>query len=168
MKILLCGYMGAGKSYWVEKWSGGKIPCLDLDSYIEKRHGPIPQIFSEQGEPLFRRYEGECLAELLEADEHALIALGGGALTSSLIERVKGEPRSFCLVWLNTPLDICLARIAKTDRPKAKLSREEHQALWNERYKLYQQADYAVTEEELESYKTVEDLFLKIDHIMMG
>ena len=49
--------MGAGKST-----VGARVaeltarPFVDLDRLIERRHGPIPELF-ERGEPEFRRIE---------------------------------------------------------------------------------------------------------------
>ena len=57
--------MGAGKST-----VGARVaevtarPFVDLDRLIERRHGPIPQLF-ERGEPEFRRIEEGVLAEAL-------------------------------------------------------------------------------------------------------
>ena len=74
--------MGAGKSTIgkeVAALSGR--PFVDVDRVIESRHGPIAELF-ERGEPEFRRIEEEVAAEALSASVPAVIALGGGAVTS--------------------------------------------------------------------------------------
>ncbi|HEY8775960.1 MAG TPA: shikimate kinase, partial [Gaiellaceae bacterium] len=57
--------MGAGKStigQEVARLSGR--PFVDLDREIERRHGPITELF-ERGEPEFRIIEEELAAEVL-------------------------------------------------------------------------------------------------------
>lgn len=80
MVFALIGFMGCGKS------SVGKrvarmvdFPFYDLDDLIVQRAGKsIPQIFSEDGEPAFRKMELETLAEFLARPGDAVLALGGG------------------------------------------------------------------------------------------
>lgn len=65
---------------------------LDTDRLIVERHGPIPEIFEHEGEPTFRRYEREVVADAL-AHDGAVVALGGGAvMTPETAERLAGLP----------------------------------------------------------------------------
>ncbi len=77
--LALIGFMGAGKTT-VGRQVAERIgrPFVDTDEEIEKRHGPIPELF-ERGEPEFRRLEEQIVAEAL-AGPKAVIALGGGAI----------------------------------------------------------------------------------------
>ena len=54
--IVLIGFMGAGKTTVGQLLSGQLgLPFLDADAVIEERAGcPVPQIFAERGEPVFR------------------------------------------------------------------------------------------------------------------
>ena len=53
---------------------------VDLDREIEKTSGlKVRQIFSQQGEPVFRKLEKEALARVL-AGENQVIATGGGVI----------------------------------------------------------------------------------------
>lgn len=77
--IILTGFMGTGKS------TVGRIvatrlglPFVDTDAEIERRHGPIPEIFAEFGESHFRTIERDLVAELARRDEPRVIATGGG------------------------------------------------------------------------------------------
>lgn len=79
-KILLCGYMGAGKTV-----VGRRLAALtgfafrDLDHCIEDDTGMrIPELFKVNGEIWFRRKEREILTALLVSDKDVIIALGGG------------------------------------------------------------------------------------------
>ena len=78
-RIILIGYMGAGKT------TIGKVLArvmgldfYDLDNYIEGRfHQKIPDIFAEKGEEGFREVERKMLHEVAEF-ETVIISCGGG------------------------------------------------------------------------------------------
>ena len=55
---------------------------VDLDAEIVRIAGrPIRDIFANEGEPAFRRFEGETLMRVVEASEaNSVVALGGGTL----------------------------------------------------------------------------------------
>ena len=80
VKILLTGFMGAGKS------AAGKILAkrlgfafADSDDEIVKRTArAIPEIFASDGEAGFRAAEREAASALLSAPGSAVIASGGG------------------------------------------------------------------------------------------
>ena len=85
MHIILYGPPGSGKST-LGKHLAEKInrPFIDLDEAIEQHAGlSIPSIFSQQGEPAFRRMESELLSHFLIAPNETVISLGGGSLLSS-------------------------------------------------------------------------------------
>ena len=79
--IFIYGPPGSGKST-VGKILADRleIPFLDLDVEIERMAGQtIPQIMSEQGEPIFRDLETAALEKAVSGAA-SVIALGGGAL----------------------------------------------------------------------------------------
>jgi shikimate kinase len=83
-KIVLVGFMGTGKST-VSRLLSGMLewPRIDGDEEIERREGKaISAIFAESGETHFRTIETQTLQALLEANEPAIIATGGGAVLS--------------------------------------------------------------------------------------
>ncbi|MFH2068503.1 MAG: shikimate kinase [Candidatus Omnitrophota bacterium] len=81
MKIILTGFMGAGKSVT------GKILArqlnlkfIDTDHLIEEKAGrSIKEIFHLQGEPFFRSLEKKVVAAVARKDG-VVIAVGGGAI----------------------------------------------------------------------------------------
>ena len=98
--LALVGYRGTGKS------TVGRIlsdqlgrPFLDLDVEIEALLGrSISAIFAEWGEPVFRDWEEQTLADLVEKFPTAVMATGGGAI---LREANRRRIRDFgFVVWL--------------------------------------------------------------------
>ena len=58
---------------------------VDLDAEIERRTGHnIPDIFAQEGEAAFRRYEADVLAEVAKSNSQ-VIACGGGVIKSCLL-----------------------------------------------------------------------------------
>lgn len=80
MKIIVCGYMGSGKTT-VGKLLAEKlrIPFFDLDDLIEiNERKDIKSIFLENGEIYFRRVESEVLHQFISSKANFVLALGGG------------------------------------------------------------------------------------------
>ena len=77
-QILLCGFMGCGKTSVGQALSFRlRWEFLDTDAMIEKREGKsIPQIFSQQGEQAFRQMEQQ-VARGLGRRKNAVISTGG-------------------------------------------------------------------------------------------
>jgi len=71
---------------------------VDTDKMIERRHGPIPRIFDEQGEAGFRSIEQAIAAEL-STDEGYVISTGGRfMLDPHNAELLRDGNRIICLV----------------------------------------------------------------------
>src|SRR5689334_2900609 len=81
--IVLCGFMGTGKS------SVGRLVAeqlrfafLDTDVVIEARAGkPITQIFADEGEAAFREMECKVVKEMALRDR-TVISTGGGLVVN--------------------------------------------------------------------------------------
>lgn len=78
-KIILVGYMGAGKTtIGIALARALKLEFYDLDKYIEGRmRKTVPQIFAERGEEGFRKVEYNMLHEVAEF-ENIVLSCGGG------------------------------------------------------------------------------------------
>ena len=132
--IALIGFMGAGKTtIGHEVARATHRPFVDTDEEIEKRHGPIPQIFEERGEAEFRRLEEQVVAEAL-ADSPAVLALGGGAVVSEAT-RNRLERHAF-VVWVPVDLDTAWKRVQDSGRPLAR-DRSQFERLYDERFEIY-------------------------------
>jgi shikimate kinase / 3-dehydroquinate synthase len=135
--------MGAGKSTIgrdVAEQSGR--PFVDLDRELERRHGPVADLF-EHSESEFRRLEEEVAAEVLGSEAPAVIALGGGAV---LAERTREllRRRSFSL-WVSVDVDDAWRRVGGGDRPLAR-DESEFKRLFDERQPLYRETGRAVVD----------------------
>jgi shikimate kinase / 3-dehydroquinate synthase len=131
--LALIGFMGAGKStIGREVAERSARPFVDTDQEIERRHGPIPELF-ERGEAEFRRLEERVVAEAL-AGPDAVIALGGGAILSEATrERLRAQAFT---VWLDVDVDAAWARVRGSDRPLAQRE-EDFRRLFEARRPLY-------------------------------
>jgi shikimate kinase len=78
------------------------LPFRDVDHDIEQAAGkPISDIFTDEGEPEFRRLERDAVAAGL-AEHAGVLALGGGAiLAESTRERLRGHRVVFLSVGMS-------------------------------------------------------------------
>jgi shikimate kinase/3-dehydroquinate synthase len=135
--------MGAGKTTVGALVAGLTArPFLDLDRLIERRHGPIPELF-DKGEAEFRRIEEGILAEAL-AGPDAVIALGGGAVLSPL-NRERLGARAFT-VFLDVDVETAWKRVRGSDRPLAR-QEENFRKLYESRQEVYGEATDAVAQD---------------------
>lgn len=162
MKILICGFMGAGKSTFVSELVAPEWEKFELDDQIEGiAECSIAQIFEEQGETAFRQYEHQALEKLLLKPGNVLISLGGGALSDAVLKLIGHCGAT--LVWLNTPFEICHNRIdGDTNRPLVKQGRDKLLKLYQSRQKSYQQAQLQLRCEDTITLRNISDLLQRI------
>lgn len=157
MIITLIGFMGSGKSTIGRKSAeilGWKF--IDLDSAIEREYGPIKRIFSLHGESYFREKENLVLSRLLESEENAIIALGGGTVINQQNREILKQ-KSFP-IWIKTPVALMLYEISlNKKRPIVRnKTQEEIIEIYNSRIPYYQEC----------SRYTIEDVALNtIDQV---
>lgn len=97
--IVLTGFMGTGKTT-VGRLLAQRLgyELIDTDAVIERRHGPIPEIFAERGETAFRQIERE-LARELASGERLVISTGGRMMLDPEAAELLGTGADvFCLV----------------------------------------------------------------------
>jgi shikimate kinase len=96
--IVLTGFMGTGKTT-VGRALADKLgfEFADTDAVIVERHGPIADIFAQQGEDSFRAIERDLAAEL--ADRSGLVVSTGGRmmLDPANAATLGARGRVFCL-----------------------------------------------------------------------
>jgi shikimate kinase/3-dehydroquinate synthase len=131
--LALIGFMGAGKTTLGRELARlTHRPFVDTDEEIEKRFGPIGELF-ERGEPEFRQIEEQVVAEAL-AGPTAVIALGGGAVLSDATQsRLR---RTAYVAWVTVDVDTAWSRVSDSGRPLAR-DREQFGRLFEEREAIY-------------------------------
>jgi shikimate kinase len=115
--LALVGFMGTGKS------TIGRIVAeqmqlnfVDTDALIEARLGrSISDIFAAEGEPAFRQYEKQALAEL--AGQHHLVIAAGGGLVADPANMASLKAHAL-VFWLVASPETIWARVqTQTHRP---------------------------------------------------
>jgi shikimate kinase len=135
--IVLIGFMGAGKTT-VGRLLAQRLglPFIDSDKVIEESEGlAVREIFETQGEAAFRRIETAIITELLDGPD-AILALGGGALTSP---GVRTALAGHDVVLLDVALDEALERVA-SDPGRPMLHTPDLSGLYARRQDAYRDA----------------------------
>jgi shikimate kinase len=98
--LVLIGMMGVGKSS-VGRRLALRLgrPFVDTDKLVEERAGKsVPEIFADDGEPVFRALEADVVGTVLDSATWAVVAFGGGAV---LDPHTRDRARERALVvWL--------------------------------------------------------------------
>ncbi|HSM51029.1 MAG TPA: shikimate kinase [Thermoanaerobaculia bacterium] len=146
MRLLLTGFMGAGKTTVGERLAARLgVPFVDLDREVEAVAGQdVAAIFAEHGEARFRELERRALEAALVPPE-VVVATGGGTLTfAGNLDLVAS--REGLVIWLHVPFPVIVARLGGVDRADRPLFRSESEAfaLYRQRLEAYRRADLRV------------------------
>ena len=133
--IVLIGMPGSGKTS-IGKRLAKKLGMhfIDTDALIESKHGPIPDIFREQGEPRFREYEHEAARQAASLTR-TVISTGGGIILDARNMQTLGQ--TGVIAFLDRPLDLLLKNTDTSHRPLLTNGDEALIQLYNKRYALY-------------------------------
>ncbi len=158
--IALVGFMGTGKStiatLLAEKL---KADYVDLDEVIEAKEGmKIVDIFSQKGEPYFRKVEKAVTAEISQEDGK-IIACGGGVVLDD--ENVKNLKKNGVMICLEAAPEIIMERtknykhrpLLNVVEPKAKIAE-----LLRKRKPYYDKADYILDTSHLSKQEVVAEI----------
>jgi shikimate kinase len=154
--LALIGFMGTGKS------SVGRLLAhqlryefVDTDDLLEARAGkPISQIFTEDGEDVFRRMERELVSEMPTWTSRVIATGGGLAAVAANLESLKTHALVVCL-WAS-PEAIWQRVKHQTHRPLLQEAEplQRIRALLESRTPVYRQADVLINTD-LRSVKDV-------------
>ncbi len=126
MNIVLCGFMGCGKST-VGRLVAQRMQLefVDMDSYIERQAGcTVSEIFARDGEAAFRALETRCAWEL-SARDGLVIATGGGAVMNP--ENVQALRSGGVLILLQISPETVLYRL-RNNNTRPLLQRPDKEA----------------------------------------
>ena len=159
-RIVLTGFMGSGKST-VGPLLAQRLSWRfeDADHAIEAAAGcGIPEIFRQQGEQGFRQQEYRAIAGLA-AEDHLVLALGGGAIETEAVRTLLlSEPHTL-LVHLEVELGTTLARCRGTEAERPILADSANLAArYQRRLPLYRMAHHSVAVDRLTPDEVVEEI----------
>lgn len=161
-RILLTGYMGAGKTTLGRALAAKLgLTFIDLDCYIEERfRKTISHIFAEKGEDGFRDIERRMLHEVSEF-ENVVISTGGG--TPCFFDNIDYMNSKGTTVYLEVPIEILFTRlsIARKQRPLIKDKNDEELRAFiaeqiAKREPYYTKAQYRFEADKLEDCKQID------------
>ncbi len=157
MNIILCGFMGCGKTTVgteLAKIMGRRF--IDTDEMIERQQGiAIKAIFTVHGEDYFRDLEHQCCKEISSL-KNCVVSTGGGALTFQRnVDVLKNGGK---IVFLDTDFDVICDRIGNSNNRPLFQDREKAFELYNERKDKYLKAADIVIDGNMSARKTAMDI----------
>ncbi|MBE6308522.1 MAG: shikimate kinase [Bacteroidales bacterium] len=162
-RILLTGYMGAGKTTLGRALAERLgMTFIDLDQYIEQRfRKSISQIFAEKGEEGFRDIERRMLHEVAEFED-VIISTGGG--TPCFFDNIDFMNSKGITVYLKVPVERLFIRlsIARKQRPLIKDKNDEELRAFiaeqlAKREPHYSKAQYSFVADRLEDKEQIRE-----------
>lgn len=162
-RILLTGYMGAGKTTLGRALAERLgMTFIDLDQYIEQRfRKSISQIFAEKGEEGFRDIERRMLHEVAEFED-VIISTGGG--TPCFFDNIDFMNSKGITVYLKVPVERLFIRlsIAHRQRPLIKDKNDEELRAFiaeqlAKREPHYSKAQYSFVADRLEDKEQIRE-----------
>ena len=143
--VILVGFMGAGKSTVGRLLARRLGRCfVETDAMITAREGrSIPEIFTDCGEPYFRRLESEVLDALADKHGHVIATGGGFPCGPGVMDRLL---ELGTVVWLAADFDAAYARANRTGgRPMlAGRTAEDAAVLYRTRQDSYRRAHLSI------------------------
>ncbi|NIA26062.1 MAG: AAA family ATPase [Gammaproteobacteria bacterium] len=142
--LWLIGMMGSGKStIGAEVAKRLSVEFVDMDTLHEQRWGSIASQWASVGEASFREREERLMAEVAARRIPAVVATGGGAVTSAAT--VKLMRMSGTVVWLKAATDTLATRLVEAPR-RPILEKRALQDIHRERHDLYKEAAHHIVE----------------------
>jgi len=163
--IALLGLRGAGKSTIGRRLARRlRVPFVELDRRVEEAAGlSLDEIFALHGQDYYRRLERDALERLLAEDRPAVVATGGGIVTSG--GTYAFLRRRALTVWLRAEAEDHWNRVVQqgdrrpmADNPEAMA---ELRRLLAERQPLYAEAAHVIDTSRLgvdEAIRAIDDI----------
>lgn len=157
MNIVLCGFMGAGKTVVgkeLAKIMGRKF--VDTDELIEQEQGmAIAAIFAARGEDYFRELEYEMCKKVAEM-KNVVVSTGGGAMTFE--RNVDAIKKGSKVVFLDASFNVICDRVGNASTRPLFKNRENAKKLYDERKEKYLKASDIVINGNMAARKTAAEI----------
>lgn len=141
--LVLIGMPGSGKTTIGKKIAKElNYKFLDMDEFIEEKHGKTIEDLFSKGEEYFRAEESKCCEEISKI-KTTVISTGGGVIKNSKnIEYLKSTG---IVIFIDRSVENILSDIKTSTRPLLKSGKNKLYDLYEERYSLYKEyADFTV------------------------
>lgn len=158
--IFLVGFMGSGKSTVGKEISEKlNLPFSDTDDQIEKIYGPIPKIFVEKGEDVFRTYETKVLEQLPLG---RIVSTGGGIIERD--ENIQVMKKNGMIIYLHASFEEIKRRIGTDpNRPLWDEGIQKSKKLYERRIPIYRKICHKeINTDEKSIEAIVEEILLKV------
>ena len=154
--------MGVGKSTIGKKLAKKLgLTFVDTDLMIVREHGPIPEIFKDKGEAVFRSYEELAVADALKSPQ--VIATGGGAVLSGKNQRAI---ENAIVIYLSTNGQHMKSRLANGNRPLLENGISDWKRIYEERKPLYERlCDFEIDCSAASLSKTITEICTKLEEL---
>ena len=169
MNILVCGFMGSGKTTFVEGLQANSMGFItyDLDQCVSEHlgisHLELGEWINKNTLRKFREVEMQVLSVLLSQKTLKIIALGGGTPEAADFWKIKDQSK---LVFLDVPFETCFNRIKNdSNRPLTALGVEGLLELYQKRLPLYKKADLILSESQIKEIEGLESLVHNLSSI---
>ncbi|MBC7713300.1 MAG: hypothetical protein H7177_08175 [Rhizobacter sp.] len=169
VNIMVCGFMGSGKTTFVESFRGNHLgyDCIDLDAAVAASLSILPSDLGEwinkNGLENFRHKEIFVLQGLLNNRMMKIIALGGGTNTGEGYSELRSQAKT---VFLNVAFDTCYKRIKNDpNRPLTALGEAGLHDLYNKRLPQYLTSDICLSEDEIKKIEGLDSLVHNLSSI---
>ncbi|MFA7256255.1 MAG: shikimate kinase [Kiritimatiellales bacterium] len=157
--IVLVGFMGTGKTVTGRVLAARTgMELVDMDSMIEERQGKtIPEIFAQDGEPVFRTLERELVQELSKRNG-LIISTGGGIVLNP--DNIADFEKTGLVVCLKASPETIFQRLEKdTGRPLLSGDKKgQIAALLEKRKPLYDAIAHGVNTDGLTDEQTADPI----------
>lgn len=155
--IILVGMPGSGKTSFGRDLSKKlNAELYDTDEYVEKMHDKsIPDIFQEEGEDRFRKYETEALRAIMKKGP-AIVSTGGGIV--KLPENREIMKSGGTVVFIDRPLENIYSDVETESRPLLAQNKERLYKLYEERYELYNETSEHRVVNNRDYYEVLEEI----------
>lgn len=168
MKIILIGFMGAGKSTVAALVADQlNLPFIEMDDEIIKVSGlkSIPEIFALHGEATFRAFESE-VARKTGSLPSGIISTGGGIVTVAANMHSLKNGR-VCIVYLRTSFETVKDRIPNPEARPLLRDPVAAEKLFHARKALYEQwADITIDTDNLSPEEVCSQVVSKIESLV--